>query len=206
MLKKEYRKMMDQLQPAEDLPARVMEKTNHRHRCHPLAVVVLVILLVVPAMAVQNPETRAWLYDLSNTFAVRFLPVNMSDTCCGITVEVCGLMKEDETDLLPNPAVLLSFYYEDGTPLEDDFAVGNVYFDGATTWDVMECVSYIVPEREETMLMICLQNPGVTLDELHDAVTTVLIDYLIVGENIVEGPWRISFRFSEDLMITQQVN
>ena len=205
MLKNEYKKLMDQISPSTALVAKVLERKKKSRRLRPVLALALIAVLVFPAMAAQLPAVRKGLFDLNCAFFSRFLPVSLSDTCNGITVEVCGLVEQDDESLIPGPGVILLFEYEDGSPVKEELEVDNIYFDGYSTWEIMQIMSFVVPEREERMLLICIQNPDTTLEELEGVVTTILIDRLIIADTVVEGPWKISFRFTEELKWVEPV-
>ena len=205
MLKNEYKKLMDQISPSTELVEKVLEKKNKSGRLRPVLALALIAVLVFPVMAEQSPAVREGLFDLDYAFFNRFLPVSLSDTCNGITVEVCGLIEQDDESLIPGPGVILLFEYEDGSPVKEEVEVDNIYFDGYSTWEIMQIMSFVVPGREEHMLLVCIQNPDTSLKELEGAVTTILIDRLIIDDTEVEGPWKISFRFSEELRWVQPV-
>ena len=205
MLKNEYKKLMDQISPSTALVAKVLERKKKSRRLRPVLALALIAVLVFPAMAAQLPAVRKGLFDLNCAFFSRFLPVSLSDTCNGITVEVCGLVEQDDESLVPGPGVILLFEYEDGSPVKEELEVDNIYFDGYSTWEIMQIMSFVVPEREERMLLICIQNPDTTLEELEGVVTTILIDRLIIADTVVEGPWKISFRFTEELKWVETV-
>ena len=205
MLKNEYKKLMDQISPSTALVAKVLERKKKSRRLRPVLALALIAVLVFPAMAAQLPAVRKGLFDLNCAFFSRFLPVSLSDTCNGITVEVCGLVEQDDESLVPGPGVILLFEYEDGSPVKEELEVDNIYFDGYSTWEIMQIMSFVVPEREERMLLICIQNPDTTLEELEGVVTTILIDRLIIADTVVEGPWKISFRFTEELKWVEPV-
>ena len=205
MLKNEYKKLMDQISPSTALVAKVLERKKKSRRLRPVLALALIAVLVFPAMAAQLPAVRKGLFDLNCAFFSRFLPVSLSDTCNGITVEVCGLVEQDDESLVPGPGVILLFEYEDGSPVREELEVDNIYFDGYSTWEIMQIMSFVVPEREERMLLICIQNPDTTLEELEGVVTTILIDRLIIADTVVEGPWKISFRFTEELKWVEPV-
>lgn len=196
----EYKQRMDQIFPPVTEASRVMERAGRSRRPRPVLAVALVlaVLLTVPVLAVQSPAVREWLYEALKD-SERFAPVRLSDTCNGITVEVCGLEQPEEGDLLPGPGLILAVEYADGTPLEEEPRLGYVYFDGDKTWYATSGCSYIWPDRADKMLRVNLFNPGATLEDLKGATTTILIDRMYIGERLVEGPWRISFRFGEDL-------
>ena len=199
MLKNEYKKRMDQISPSTALVTKVLERKKKSRRLRPVLALALIAVLVFPAMAAQLPAVRKGLFDLNCAFFSRFLSVSLSDTCNGITVEVCGLVEQDDESLIPGPGVILLFEYEDGSPVKEELEVDNIYFDGYSTWEIMQIMSFVVPEREERMLLVCIQNPDTTLEELEGVVTTILIDRLIIADTVVEGPWKISFRFTEEL-------
>ena len=205
MLKNEYKKLMDQISPSTALVAKVLERKKKSRRLRPVLALALIAVLVFPAMAAQLPAVRKGLFDLNCAFFSRFLPVSLSDTCNGITVEVCGLVEQDDESLVPGPGVILLFEYEDGSPVKGELEVDNIYFDGYSTWEIMQIMSFVVPEREERMLLVCIQNPDTTLEELEGVVTTILIDRLIIADTVVEGPWKISFRFTEELKWVEPV-
>ena len=205
MLKNEYKKLMDQISPSTALVTKVLERKKKSRRLRPVLALALIAVLVFPAMAAQLPAVRKGLFDLNCAFFSRFLPVSLSDTCNGITVEVCGLVEQDDESLVPGPGVILLFEYEDGSPVKGELEVDNIYFDGYSTWEIMQIMSFVVPEREERMLLICIQNPDTTLEELEGVVTTILIDRLIIADTVVEGPWKISFRFTEELKWVEPV-
>ena len=205
MLKNEYKKLMDQISPSTALVAKVLERKKKSRRLRPVLALALIAVLVFPAMAAQLPAVRKGLFDLNCAFFSRFLPVSLSDTCNGITVEVCGLVEQDDESLVPGPGVILLFEYEDGSPVREELEVDNIYFDGYSTWEIMQIMSFVVLEREERMLLVCIQNPDTTLEELEGVVTTILIDRLIIADTVVEGPWKISFRFTEELKWVEPV-
>ena len=205
MLKNEYKKLMDQISPSTELVEKVLEKKNKSGRLRPVLALALIAVLVFPVMAEQSPAVREGLFDLDYAFFNRFLPVSLSDTCNGITVEVCGLIEQDDESLIPGPGVILLFEYEDGSPVKEEVEVDNIYFYVYSTWEIMQIMSFVVPGREEHMLLVCIQNPDTSLKELEGAVTTILIDRLIIDDTEVEGPWKISFRFSEELRWVQPV-
>lgn len=205
MLKNEYKKLMDQISPSTALVTKVLERKKKSRRLRPVLALALIAVLVFPAMAAQLPAVRKGLFDLNCAFFSRFLPVSLSDTCNGITVEVCGLVEQDDESLVPGPGVILLFEYEDGSPVKGELEVDNIYFDGYSTWEIMQIMSFVVPEREERMLLVCIQNPDTTLEELEGVVTTILIDRLIIADTVVEGPWKISFRFTEELKWVEPV-
>lgn len=196
----EYKQRMDQIFPPVTGTSRVMERAGRFRRPRPVLAVALVlaVLLTVPVLAVQSPAVREWLYEVLKD-SERLVPVRLSDTCNGITVEVCGLEQPEEGDLLPGPGLILAVEYADGTPLEEEPRLDHVYFDGDKTWYATSGCSYIWPDRADKMLRVSLFNPGATLEDLKGATTTILIDRMYIGERLVEGPWRISFRFGEDL-------
>ena len=205
MLKNEYKKLMDQISPSTELVKKVLEKKNKRGQLRPVFALALIAVLVFPVMAGQIPAVCEGLFDLDYAFLNRFLPVSLSDTCNGITVEVCGLIEQDDESLIPGPGVILLFEYEDGSPVKEELEVENIYFDGYSTWEIMQIMSFVVPEREERMLLVCIQNPDTSLEELEGVVTTILIDSMIIEDTEVEGPWKISFRFTEELKWVEPV-
>lgn len=203
MFKDEYRNLMDQVQPPADAVSEVLAGTGKVRFPRSLAAVALAVLLAVPVLAVQSPVVRDWLYGQALKDDERFVPVRLADTCGGITVEVCGLMKADKESLLPGPGLLLLVEYADGTPLEEGPEIEIVYFDGATTWYVDGGIPVIWTERTEKLIWLELSNPGAGLEELIGVTTTILIDRMYIGERLVEGPWKIAFEFSEDLIVTE---
>ena len=205
MLKNEYKKLMDQISPSTELVKKVLEKKNKRGQLRPVFALALIAVLVFPVMAGQIPAVRKGLFDLDYAFLNRFLPVSLSDTCNGITVEVCGLIEQDDESLIPGPGVILLFEYEDGSPVKEEVEVDNIYFDGYSSWEIMQIMSFVVPGREEHMLLVCIQNPDTSLEELEGVVTTILIDSMIIEDTEVEGPWKISFRFTEELKWVEPV-
>lgn len=115
------------------------------------------------------------------------------------------MIEQDDESLIPGPGVILLFEYEDGSPVKEELEVENIYFDGYSTWEIMQIMSFVVPAREERMLLVCIQNPDTSLEELEGVVTTILIDSMIIEDTEVEGPWKISFRFTEELKWVEPV-
>lgn len=203
MLRSEYKERLEQIKPSPTLTAMVIEKSRKKRKLRPVLAFALVAVMILPVMAVQIPAVRGWLQDLGSVFTDRFLPVHLSDTRNGITVEVCGLMNEDEQSILPGSGVLILAEYADGRPMEEYPYFENIYFDGATTWEIGEQLTFCLTDREDKIWWVGISNSGVSLEELYGTTTTVLIDSMTIGDVVVEGPWRISFQLSEDLILTE---
>lgn len=172
MLKQEYNRMNEKIQPDPGLKEAVMDQAVPKRvpRPHPVmaAVLALVVMLSVPVMAAYGSDILYW---------IRNTPlVNVQEDCVanGIRMEVVGVTAEEN-----KAYVLLRFEQDDGTPLGTP-VLDNVYFDAYHAWYQTGYRSYFTDTEELVMLELTCR--GGNLEEFYGNQITVIVDSIRLTE------------------------
>lgn len=188
MLKQEYNRMNEKIQPDAALRGAVLDQAvpRHRHHLRPAIAAALVVLLLtaVPVMAANNPQVLDWLCRVSPSLASVLIPVDESSTANGIQVEVLGVSASDGKAQL-----LLCFRKADGTPVDVYPTLENVYFDVYHSWRHERSYPYTLTESDEKVLLLEMSCRNGTAEEFYGTKTTVLIDVISLPETkVYEAP------------------
>lgn len=220
MLKTEYNRMNEKINPDDTLRACVMKKIAPRQgkKFRPaaaIAVVLIVVLMAFPVMAAYVPAINELMFQVSPEMAARFTPIQERDTRNGICMEVVSASVHGAT-----AEVCISF--ED---LEEDRINGNIFTGGEQLLGKNSFLNgswgggighFSFDEETGKAIMVIEENNSfwsnrknryLTAKELYGGKITVQVDYLYVpGEKedgqyyeqiVARGPWRVTFPITE---------
>lgn len=173
MLKQEYNRMNEKIQPDPGLKEAVLDRAVPKQAPRPRPVIAvalaLVVMLSVPVMAAYGSDILYW---------IRNTPlVNVQEDCVanGIRMEVVGVTAEEN-----RAYVLLRFEYADGTPVGGELLPQQVYFDAYHTWYLTGCRSYFTETEELVMLELTCR--GGNLEEFYGNQINVIVDSVRLTE------------------------
>lgn len=227
MLKTEYNRMNEKINPDAALKASVMEKTAPRQgmKFRPavaIAAMLVAVLMAFPAMAAYVPAVNALMFQVSPEMAARFTPIQESCTKDGIRMEVVSASIHGAT-----AEVCISFEDLEGERIDSRISIGggrllgkNPFLSGS--WG--DGIGYFsFDESSGKAIMVIEENNSfwsnrkdryLTAKELYSGKITVQVDYLYVVDEtedgeyceqiVAEGPWCVTFPITESSYIGER--